>query len=328
MTHTNPDDDTESIVPTKRARSPERVASRLSRRRVLSAGALSLLASLAGCFDGGGAGTATPAGKTTPPSDSVFEEFSFDVRGDRFAATGRLAVQLQSEHGLDQVNLIAPDGSLFTSAQVATGATTVHLQMLEVGSGIVSHYSPGEHTLVAIKGDDQVESMAVELQPFLEIVSVAPHRTKNGDQERFVGDVAIRIENRGAAPTWVYDFDLPEAPNPATSSSPGPDTFFLQQPTDVRETIILPGDTQTFVPGSGDIRSFQLHTSDLSQDEDPCTGRTVTTPVIIHTPVGAVSQEVEAQFTGEASHRFTDGEKYVCTETAFVVQGEGGIPNA
>lgn len=329
MQHTSSNVDSGSNAASQRGRPSEIVNGRLSRRRVLGAGGTALVTSLAGCFDGGGTGTQSPTGKTTPPPDSVFQTVSFDVRGGQFSAKVNLAVSLQSEHDLDQVNLIAPDGSLFTSAQVATGATTVHLEVLEVRSGTFSHYSPGKHKLVAIRGDKQVRSMAIELQPILDIVSVEPYRTQSGDQQTFLGDIIVRIKNRGTAPTWVYDFDLPKAPNPATASSPSPDSFFLLQPTNVRETVILPRDKQMFAPGAGDKRSFQLHTSDLGKNENSCAGQKVTTPIVIHTPVGTVSQRVQARFTGKAAHRFAVEDRYVCTETTFhLVEDKGGTPNA
>lgn len=323
MKHINSDSDSESIAPTRRVRSPERTARRLSRRRVLRAGGAALIAGLAGCFDGGGAGTASPAGKTTPPPGSVFEEFSFDIHGDRFAATGDLIVRLQSDHQLDTVNLIGPDGSLFASSEVATGATTVRLQVLRVeAQASAAHYVVGEHTLVGARDGEEQTSLTTTLRPNLVITGVTPYRKPTNDDRTFFGNVAVSIENRGSAPTWVYFVNFPDAPNPAVDDEGDPSQLQIRQPNDVREMVLTPGVQREFVPL--DKFPFKLRESDGGTDESRCDGWTVTTPIVVGTPVGKVSRPMEAQFAGEASHRFTDDEEYVCTETTFALVDDNG----
>lgn len=323
MNHTNSDDDSASTGGSTREYSSEPGGGHLSRRHVLHTGGTALVAGLAGCFDGGRTGTSSPAGNMTPPPDSVFEEFSFNIHGDRFAAAGDLVVRLQSDHQLDTVNLIGPDGSLFASSEVATGATTVRLQVLRVeAQASAAHYVVGEHTLVGARDGEEQTSLPITLRPNLVITGVAPYRKPTNGDRTFFGNVAVSIENRGSGPTWVYFVNFPDAPNPAVDDEGDPSQLQIRQPNDVRKMVLTPGVQREFVPL--DKFPFKLRESDGGTAESRCDGRTVTTPIVVGTPVGKVSRPMEAQFAGEASHRFTDDEEYVCTETTFALVNDNG----
>lgn len=328
MNHTNSDDDSASTAASTREHPSGPGGGRLSRRHVLSTGGTALVVGLAGCFDGGGTGTSSPTGNMTPPPGSVFEEFSFEVRGDKFAAATDLVVRLQSDHQLDTVNLIGPDGSLFASSTVATGARTVRLEVLAVRTmSSYSHYSVGEHTLVGAREGEEQTALPIDLRPVLDVTAIVPHKEEVGNERQFFGNVAVTIKNRGTAPTWIYQLDFPDAPNASPEQSDGPAHLEIIQPATVTEMILAPEDRREFVPLNK--QPFQFRQADDTTSEQLCDGQTVVTPTVVYTPVGMVSQTVEARFAGEASHRFAVDEKYVCTETTFeLVEETGGVPNA
>ena len=154
----------------------------ISRRGLLRTGILSGSLALAGCLD---------------ESDPVFQEISFEE--------SHLVVRLHDEHAVEQLNLIAPDGSIFSQSAVATGATTVRIEMLDLREGLSSydHYTPGEYELVAILPERTV-TRELALRPELHVVDV--HQFREGDNAGDLSKLAVTLENVGTAPTWIYDF--------------------------------------------------------------------------------------------------------------------------
>ena len=117
--------------------------SSVSRRQVLGGlGAISL-SGLAGCARNSPSGESQP----TTAGESV-------IRGTSFEGMD-LVVELRDGHDVSRLNLIAPDGTLFSGAEVATGVRTVRLPILSIEAGGASkHYTPGTHELVAAIGDE------------------------------------------------------------------------------------------------------------------------------------------------------------------------------
>ncbi|WP_256545681.1 hypothetical protein [Halobellus inordinatus] len=200
----------------------------ISRRGFLRAGVLSGSLALAGCLDG---------------SDPVFQEISFEE--------SHLVVRLHDEHAVEQLNLIAPDGSIFSQSAVATGATTVRIEMLDLREGLSSydHYTPGKYELVAILPERTV-TRELDLRPELQVVDVQqrPDATSRSD----FAQLEVTIENVGTASTWVYEFAYRGVPSRRVEDRFffGPGIPYLNKPSQPAEIILGPNETQTYV-GTG-----------------------------------------------------------------------------
>ncbi|WP_436926214.1 twin-arginine translocation signal domain-containing protein [Halosimplex amylolyticum] len=249
-----------------------------SRRQFLKSGLALTAVGLAGCSSGGPAGTDTP--------ESVFRETS--VSGNA------LRVTLREDHGVSKVNLIDPSGSIFQSAQVATGATTVELGLFDYRRGW--HYTPGDHTLVAVNDGEEVESTTIPLTPELEITGVEPY-TGGRPTPSNRANLLVTVENTGTGPTWVYYVGYGNAPHSAANRIPTTDyarstpLLNLEKPESVDGVILDPGDS-TVLRG---IRSPLL----LSQS-DHCNDFETDLTVIVSTGVGENGQhELRAILDGD-----------------------------
>lgn len=249
-----------------------------SRRQFLKGGLALTAAGLAGCSGGGLTGTSTP--------ESVFQGTS--VSGNS------LTVALQSDHEISKVNLIDPSGSVFQSSQVATGATTVDLGLFDYRRGW--HYTPGEHTLVAVKDGEELASMTVPLVPNLEITEVKLY-TGGRPTPSNRANLLVTVENTGTGPTWVYYVGYENAPHSAANRIPTTDyarstpLLNLEKPQS-EDGVILQPDTSTVLRG---IRSPLL----LSKD-DHCNGLEVNMTVIVPTGIGDDGQrELRAVLDGD-----------------------------
>ncbi|QPV61552.1 twin-arginine translocation signal domain-containing protein [Halosimplex litoreum] len=249
-----------------------------SRRRFLKGGLAVAAAGLAGCSGGNSAGTATP--------ESVFRDTS--VSGNS------LRVTLREDHDVSTVNLIDSSGSIFQSSQVATGATTVELGLFDYRRGW--HYTPGEHTLVAVEDGEEVGSTTIPLTPELEITNVEPY-TGGRPTPSNRANLLVTVENTGTGPTWVYYVGYENAPRSAANRIPTTDyarstpLLNLEKPQSADDVILQPGDSTVF----RGIRSPLL----LSKD-DHCNGLEVNLTAIVSTGIGENGQrELRAVLDGE-----------------------------
>ncbi|WP_136717353.1 hypothetical protein [Halorientalis salina] len=277
------------------------VGSKWTRRSLLGLGAIGILSGVVGLSQRGSPGTDS---ETTPddPADqsSLVQEVEFDVQ--------HLVVHLKDGHGLSRVNLIGPDGELFTRESVATGERTVRLQILDVDplSGGYTHYTPGDHELVLIGEDIETETVSINLEPSLEITDAQQFHREKYDED--YGKLSVEISNTGTAPTWIYDISYQDSPNYAANddltSSPGLPYFVNKDPD---ESIITPGESRRFV-GINPPLVFP------ENDQPTCDDRPVDMTVIVGTASeGILSQEISAQVTGESIKTGPFG-RYVCTE--------------
>ncbi|RXK47037.1 hypothetical protein [Halorientalis pallida] len=161
-----------------------------------------------------------------------------------------LVIQLVDGHGISKLNLLDPEGSLYASTSIATGETTVRLQIIEIPSitGRYAHYTPGKHELALISGGSVSDTVTVDLNPDLEITAVQQYRDGEYDDE--YGKLEITVRNTGTGPTWVSDIVFEDSPYFAAngelldrSSIPS-----YTEPIQVSEFLILPGEYQIYVP--------------------------------------------------------------------------------
>ncbi len=253
----------------------------VSRRTLLKAGVLGSVTALAGCTQDDDAADATTS--TSASENLVFRDVSFDGP--------YLIVRLREDHAVTKLNLIAPDGSLFTRTGVPEGVTRASLQLLDVGAG--KHYIPGQHRLTAVTPGQDSASTSVDLVPELKIVNVRQYssgRSTPGNR----GNVVVRVENRGTGPTWIYNIAYENALYDAANSldvSPNLPTANLALPKTAAETVLHPNESQEFM---GSIPPF------LITNSEACDGRSSKTVVIAQAAGNSTTRRlVRASYSGE-----------------------------
>lgn len=276
-----------------------------SRRQLLKAGLSTGAAALAGCASDGDPPGSPPS--TSLPDDSVFRDVSFEGP--------HLVVGLREDHGVTGLNLIAPDGSTFAQTDVATGATTVRLKILDVRNGL--HYSPGEHELVAVL-EGGSESRVLKLNPELQVEEIRQYR--QGSSASDLGKLAVILNNVGTAPTWVYDITYRNAPN-ETSNDPladDPSIPQISQPETSEDLIISPDTEQTYV---GSTVPFLF----VNEGNQSCSGEREVTVLVGVAEGKPLEQGIRASIGGETRSAGLTGE-YTCTSIS--VQLVGGDSSA
>lgn len=262
----------------------------ITRRRALQTGVVSLGASLAGC-----AGRVLGDASDRVARNSTFEETWFDGAD--------LVVRLRENTDVSTVNLVGPDGQLFTSANVATGVTTVRLSLFDMLSG--RHYSPGKHTLVGVRDDEEVASATLDLRPELEIVGVEPY-TGGRDVPLNRGNLVVTVKNVGTGPTWIYYIGYEGAPYELANEIPPfeetkyqPEVY-LPYPETAEGRILSPNE-------SADFRG-RFPPLVLSRDA-PCDGQTADLTVIASSGIGNTGKDnIRASLLGgplQNRHRTT-----------------------
>lgn len=224
----------------------------LSRRSLLRAGAVGVVASVAGCA---GQSKSPPSTPTDAAGQSkLVDAIEFDV--------GDLLLRLVSDHDVSRVNLIDPNGELFTSASVATGQRTVRLQILDIdlGLGGYTHYTPGQHEIVLVR-DGTSDTLSIDLRPEVAITDIKQYR--QGTRDSDYGRLAVTVKNSGTGPTWVYEINYQDSPNYAANGGslhdPGVVTF--EKDRTPEHLVIPPSGSRTYVgtqnplmfPGDGEM---------------------------------------------------------------------------
>ncbi|WP_157525993.1 hypothetical protein [Halorientalis sp. IM1011] len=217
----------------------------LSRRSFVRLGAVGILTSAAGCLGPDETNTESDQGareENLAGQSSLVEAIEFEGQD--------LVVQLVDNHDISKLNLLDPEGSLYTSASVATGETTVRLQIIEIQSVThdYSHYTPGEHELALISDGSINDTVAIDLEPSLEITDVQQYR--DGEYDDDYGKLVITVHNSGTGPTWVYDIAYSASPNFAADGDLAESYRYpvFTAPDESRDLSIPPGESQQYIP--------------------------------------------------------------------------------
>lgn len=263
------------------------------RRHLLRTVGAGLATGLAGCL-GGGSSTPLP----TPTADSVFEAVSIE--------DGTLVVDLREDHDVSRLNLIAPNGTLFESVDVAVGQTRARLQILEVSRESTSyfHYSPGVQTLVAVIGES-TEELEIDLRPDPYITDIQQNRGGEGSD---FANVIVSIENRGTAPTWVHDITFENAPNFTANDeiSTKPGLLFVENADEIDDLILQTGEVHRYTDQSNPLLFRE-------REERDCNITLQMTLQVVTVVNGVLSEEIRVNFGGEALTTNIPGE-YTCNE--------------
>jgi hypothetical protein len=278
----------------------------VSRRNVLRALGGTAMVGLAGCSRSEANPVSTTDGAGGEPG-SVFQSLSFDL--------GDLVIGLPEDHGVSQISLVEPDGTVFASVSPDFAATTVRMAIAdpEIGDTDYVHYTPGVHELVAKIGD-QTERRDLPLVPDVSVerISVYQESVQSGD----LGKLVLEIQNQGTAPTWIYDIAFENAPN-----------WTVNRPIKQLAGIPLNGDVtadEVIVP-PGQTREFVTSRSPLWFEEDgpsDCSGQEFQFRVIIATAAGDTTSRTVRAVVGGSRKFVTTGDRFVCDgSTIEVVNG-------
>jgi len=197
----------------------------------MRAGLVSCVAGLAGCR------SEDRTAQSTSGTDAAFGDITVDGTD--------LVVELDDD-SVEKITVVQPDGSLYATRTVETGVSTVRFQLLELKLGQADHYPPGEYEIVAVI-DDQTISQTVDLQPELVIRDIGQYRAENKPED--YGHIAVTIENRGTAPTWIYDLAYENPPRHGAKDELGsrPGIPHLKHPEEVKDLILFPGTQKQYV---------------------------------------------------------------------------------
>jgi hypothetical protein len=235
---------------------------------------------------------------------SVFQSLSFDL--------GDLVIGLPEDHGVSQISLVEPDGTVFASVNPDFAATTVRMAIAdpEIGDTDYVHYTPGVHELVAEVGDE-TERRPLDLHPDVAITGV--RLNESGERLLDPGKVLVRVENSGSAPTWAHDITFKRAPD-WTADTPVSDfpgiPFMGGVP--VESVVIPPGDTQEYVSNAAPA-VFDKEAS------VGCTGEEFGFRILVGIATGEVlSTSVRLTADGSPGASTTDG-RFVCDSSKIEV---------
>ncbi|KTG10586.1 hypothetical protein AUR64_07915 [Haloprofundus marisrubri] len=184
----------------------------IDRRTVLSSITGATLVGLAGCTSSrddstGSNGTASDGTGDSGPLKQV------SVEGLQ------LVVELTADAEVEHLNVISPNGELFDSQELSQGVSRA---AFELGTS----YTPGEYRVLALRGEDEIGSSVLAIEPDLQIVEVgigANHLERFPEELTFKDQQAlVTVENRGTGPDAITRLLFKgDVPGPTTDYETG-----------------------------------------------------------------------------------------------------------
>ncbi|MWV38815.1 hypothetical protein [Natrialba sp. INN-245] len=172
---------------------------RPSTRRTLLCGiATSAAISVSGCFN------RSETGSEVGWDNPTFEDISVDGT--------ELVLEFDDDASVDQVNVIDPNGELYTELSVPAG---VSRETVEIGTS----YQPGEYEVVALVESNEQDIQTVNIEPDIQITDLRLGR--NHPDEMFEGasdneirsEAILTLENTGTGPDAAtrlsFEGDIP-----------------------------------------------------------------------------------------------------------------------
>jgi len=255
----------------------------LSRRTALRTVAGAALVSVAGCLNNDD----SPGGGNSTPSDErgIIQQVTVEET--------ELVVEYSSEEGVDQINLVQPNGELFGQRETAAGSQQVSF---EIGTS----YEPGEYTVVALSGEETLAESSSLIQPEIGIQEVGLYRNNPekpwdevyGDTETDRlknGEAYVTVENTGSGPEAVVELIFSgDVPNPVEDPR-GSGMYETEQ------VVISPGETTDLFSSSFPFGSESEEGMGCSPD-----GNSGQFTVTVRTQVGGdqVSESFDVQYSG------------------------------
>ena len=223
----------------------------IARRTVLASLGVST-AALAGCTSG----TSTDPSNTSNSTDGngIGAEGS-DVFTSVEMGDANLEIEVADDASVEFINLIDPNGELFDQQRLASGETTISFEIL----GRYEDSVPtGEYELIALDGDEQVDTTTITLEAECTITDVlwaAENPDMEWDKNSPVWDknAAVLIENKGNIPSLLTELQWTGAPINHLLSTETKSYY--------HETRLPPGETTTVYSGGRIYRTESPHSS-------------------------------------------------------------------
>lgn len=225
------------------------------RRAVLASLGLST-AALAGCTSG----MSTDPSNTSNSTDGngISAEGS-DVFTSVEMGNTTLEINVADDASVEFINLIDPNGELFDQQRLATGETTTSFEIL----GRYEDSIPtGDYELVALDGDEQVDTTTLTLEAECTITDVlwaAEYPDMEWDKNSPIWDEysAVVIENKGTIPSLLTELRWKGSPVARLLSKESQSYY--------HETRLPPGKTTVYSKGSVYATDDAVHSLDCDE---------------------------------------------------------------
>lgn len=170
--------------------------SRIARRTALSL-AGGAMASLAGCFSGGGSGS--PEGPPEERSDQIQStEITAQDSGPRYPEI-TLTIEMV-EAGWNSVALLTEEGDNFYTSEFTENERLTTIPLL-TDTGTIGPAPPGEHTLIFERQNGDEHRVVFSLSGSMEFVEALSY--EESDKISGVGDFALVFRNTGQQPDAI-----------------------------------------------------------------------------------------------------------------------------
>ena len=277
----------------------------IARRTVLASLGVST-AALAGCTSG----TSTDPSNTSNSTDGngIGAEGS-DVFTSVEMGDANLEIEVASDVSVEYINLIDPNGELFDQQRLASGETTTSFEIL----GRYEDSVPtGDYELIALDGDEQVDTTTITLEAECTITDVlwaAENPDMEWDKNSPVWDeyAAVVIENTGTIPSLLTELRWQGSPVARLLSKESQSYY--------HETHLPPGKTTVYSKGSVYATDGAVHSLDCDElGTEPMT-------VTAHVQVGShpsYTQQIKYEDSQSCEITIVDGS----TGTSISSEGE------
>ncbi|MCU4744120.1 hypothetical protein [Natronoglomus mannanivorans] len=182
---------------------------RIARRSVLASIGLGT-AALAGCTSDS---SSDPANNSTNSTDSGLASGESDVFLDVAMEDDELEIELADDASVEFINLVDPNGELYDQQRLESSETRTSFEIL----GRSDDFVTGDYELVALSGDEQIDTATVTLEAECRITDVL-WAAKNPDMEwdtdlpHWDEYAAVVIENTGTIPSLLTELEWAGAP--------------------------------------------------------------------------------------------------------------------
>ncbi|QIO24258.1 hypothetical protein [Haloarcula sp. JP-L23] len=264
-----------------------------SRRQFLRTATIGSVLGLAGCLSAG-----SETGEATPTAErEAIEDISFE--GEHLVLTAT-----EKFRGTE-LHVVGPTETVWAKTETEPTTGKARIRLLDVdGVGEDNHYSPGMFRFVFEPRGEDPYTEKLELVPDVSILGV---RQRSGEVPRGAGQIAVKLQNSGTAPTWISDVKYEGASHyTATGNFTESDFPYLSGLDEPTEAIIPPSETREFV-----AQNFPLRF--INSSEEQCSQPQFTMGISVKTPIKYLDDNRIRVKTGGETILSSSSDSYVCT---------------
>ncbi|MDF9748467.1 MULTISPECIES: hypothetical protein [Natrinema] len=250
--------------------------SRIARRSVLATLGVST-ATLAGCASGSDPSNNSTNGNGISAGDS-------DVFTSVEIAEESLEIEVADDTSVEFINLVDPSGELYDQQRLENGETETSFEIL---GRYEDDFPTGKYELVALDGDDQVDTTTLTLEANCTITDVLwaaenPDMGWDKNSPTWETYAAVVIENTGTIPSLLTELEWEGAPVARLQSKKSQSYY--------HEARLPPGETTVYSKGSVYATDGAVHSLNCSDLEtEPMT----VTAVVQVGPDPSYTQDIE-----------------------------------